>query len=182
MVKRSAAAKRKSKSVHAPKQRTREHVIASLSTNFVESLIYEEVYSAERVQNDYGFDLIMQTFSSEGYVEPWFVLLQLKATDAITFVENNTFVSFRISVSDYRTWMDEAYPVFLIVFDAQLRVGYWLYVQEYFAGDSSRRPGPKATTVTVRIPAGNVITGATIEYMKECKDKKKTKWKAVDNG
>ena len=181
MAKKPAGAKKK-KPVDAPKQRTREHVIASISTNFVEKTIYEKGYAAQRVENDYGFDLLMQTFTANGYVEPGFVLLQLKATDHIKLVAKNAFVSFTISVSDYKSWMKQAYPVFLIVFDAMSSVAYWLYIQKYFTDDTSQRPGAKATTVTVRIPAGNVVSAATIDYMKDRKDKVMAKYDKVQHG
>ena len=69
--------------------------------------------------------------------------------------------------------------MFLIVFDAAYSVAYWLYIQKYFTDDPSQKPGPKATTVTVRIPAGNVFSVATIKYMKDRKDKVMAKYTKV---
>src|SRR5882724_11961293 len=88
------------KPVDAPKQRTREHVIASLSVNHIEGIVYEEGYSAERVQNDYGYDLTVTTFDSKGYVEAGAILLQLKATDKISKVGGGTEISFSIDSGD----------------------------------------------------------------------------------
>ena len=39
------------------KQRTRKHVIASQSVNYIEKFIYDEGHTAERVEGDYGYDL-----------------------------------------------------------------------------------------------------------------------------
>lgn len=46
------------------KQRTRQHVIADLSVNYVERVILEEGHSFERPANDYGYDLVMTTHDS----------------------------------------------------------------------------------------------------------------------
>jgi len=91
--------------VEVTKQRTRKHVIASQSLNHVEKFVYDKGYSAERVESDYGYDLIVSTYDNEGYVESGFILLQLKATDNIKRIEGDTFVSFMISIKDYRLWI-----------------------------------------------------------------------------
>lgn len=152
--------------VEPTKQRTRRHVIASQSLNHVEKFIYDKGYSAERVESDYGYDLIVSTYDNEGYVESGFILLQLKATDNIKKIEGDTFISFTISIKDYRLWMAEGYPVFLIVYDAVMAKAYWLYFQKHFSDDKIRVPKAKSTTVTVRIPIGNELSATTINYMR----------------
>ncbi len=93
-------------------------------------------------------------------------MLQLKATDKIRKVQNRNYVSFTLSIKDYRLWMAEGYPVFLIVYDAIERKAYWAYFQQYFTEDEGREPKTRATTVTLRIPIGNELPDATIEYMR----------------
>ena len=156
----------KKANVEPTKQRTRKHIIASQSLNYIERFIYDKGHSAERVESDYGYDLIVSTYDADGYVESGFILLQLKATDSIKKIENNTYVSFTISVKDYRHWIAEGYPVFLIVYDAASRKAYWLYFQKYFKDDKTREPKAKATTVTVRIPIANEMSDATVDYMR----------------
>jgi len=161
----------KKSNVEPTKQRTRKHVIASQSLNYVEKFIYDKGHSAERVESDYGYDLIVSTYDTEGYVEPGLILLQLKATDRIRKIEKDTCVSFTISIKDYRLWMAEGYPVFLIVYDAIDRKAFWLDFQKYFGDDKSRGPKAKAATVTVRIPIANQVSTATVDYMREKKAK-----------
>jgi hypothetical protein len=43
------------------KRRTREHVLADLSANFVEKQALLCGYTGERVRLDYGIDLVVQT-------------------------------------------------------------------------------------------------------------------------
>jgi hypothetical protein len=151
------------------KQRTRRHVIASQSLNHVEKFIFDQGHSAERVANDYGYDLMVSTYDAEGFVEPGAILLQLKATDNIIKVKNGTHVSFTVSIRDYRLWMAEGYPVFLIVYDALVRKAYWLYFQAYFQSETAREPRANATKVNVRIPIADELSEATIDYMRDRK-------------
>jgi hypothetical protein len=65
------------------KRRTREHVIADLSVNYVERFILRCGWTVERSRYDYGIDLYMQTYSANGEVESGWVRLQLKATDSL---------------------------------------------------------------------------------------------------
>jgi hypothetical protein len=51
------------------KRRTREHVLADLSANYVEKQALLCSFSAQRVRPDYGIDLGVQTFNRRGEVE-----------------------------------------------------------------------------------------------------------------
>jgi hypothetical protein len=44
------------------KRRTREHVIADLSVHHVEGFILEEGHTAQRLDSDYGYDLVLFTY------------------------------------------------------------------------------------------------------------------------
>jgi hypothetical protein len=98
----------KKANVEPTKQRTRNHVIASQSLNHVERFVYDKGHTAERLESDYGYDLIMSTYDKDGYLEAGFVLLQVKATDKIRKIESDTYVGFTISINHYRLWMAES--------------------------------------------------------------------------
>ena len=51
------------------KRRTREHVIADLSVNFVERQVLLCGHTVERVRADYGYDLLLSTYDPKGEVE-----------------------------------------------------------------------------------------------------------------
>ena len=159
----------KSKETHPSKRRTRKHIIASQSLNHVERFIYNKGHSAERVENDYGYDLIVSTYDADGFVESGFILLQLKATDKIRKVEKGQFVSHTISIKDYRLWMAEGYPVFLILFDAVARRAYWLDIQKHPKNHEIQEPKPKSSSITLRIPIGNEMSEATVDEMRSRK-------------
>ena len=63
------------------KRRTRQHIIAELSVNYVERYALQCGFSVERVEHDYGIDLVLFTYDANGEIENGQVYLQLKATD-----------------------------------------------------------------------------------------------------
>jgi hypothetical protein len=132
------------------KRRTREHVIADQSVNLVERFIIDEGHTAQRLERDYGYDLLLFTYDPQGYVEPGVLLLQLKASESLQAVDSHYV--FDLDVRDYNLWMLETPPVILILFDAARRRAYWLHVQRYFREDLTRRPKKGAKTVRVRVP------------------------------
>jgi hypothetical protein len=150
------------------KRRTREHVLADLSANHVERFVFECGFTAEEPAADYGFDLFMHTSDPTGRPEPELVCFQLKGTDAPTATAGG--VVYDLDIRDYNRWAAEPMPVFLVVYDAPNRVGYWLYVQNYFAADPARRPKPGRKTVRVTVPRANVIDEAFARYARDRKN------------
>jgi hypothetical protein len=157
-------AKKKAK---APRpRRTRGHVIASQSLNYVEKFFIDQGHTADRPAQDYGYDLLVNTFDRDGYAENGEILIQLKASDGFSYSADKTFISYAVSIKHYELWAWAPLPVFLVLYDARLTKAYWLYVQEYFESDPSRRPKANAKTLTVRVPVVNKFTAATVEYMR----------------
>jgi hypothetical protein len=144
------------------KRRTREHVIADLSVNHVERQVLLCGFSVERIEHDYGIDLILFTYDAEGEIENGEVWLQIKATDRLKMKATQSLVSFRIARTDLRTWLHEPMPVILVVYDAGLEVAYWLYVQAYFEGRAGFDIKKAAATLTVNIPTRQVLNPATV--------------------
>jgi hypothetical protein len=126
----------------------------------------DKEHTADRESEDYGYDLIAKTFDENGYREDGDIRLQIKATDRLDKMRHKDFISHKIEVNHYNLWIKARMPVFLILYDAQEKKAYWLYVQNYFAEDPLRRPREGVKTVTVRIPAENEFTEATVDYMR----------------
>jgi hypothetical protein len=150
------------------KQRTRQHVIADQSVNHVERFIIDEGHVAQRVERDYGYDLLLFTFDEEGYAEPGLVRLQLKAAETVKAVRTSHV--FDLDIRDYNLWMAEELPVFLVVFDAGRRRAWWLDVQRYFHENAHRRPKKGAKKVRVRIPRRQVVNRRAIARMRDLKN------------
>lgn len=151
----------------APKtRRTRQHVIAAMGLIHVLKAFIDKGHTADQPREDYGYDLIAETFDEKGYLEDGDIRIQVKATDQLHKLRRGNFSLCRIKVEHYDLWIKARMPVFLILYDAQEKKAYWLYVQAYFTEDPSRRPKRGVKTITVRIPLANQFTEDTVDYMR----------------
>jgi hypothetical protein len=149
------------------KQRTRQHVIAAQSVNYVERFIVDAGYSAQRVEQDYGFDLIVFTYDENGFAEDGSIYMQVKAAEALKTSGEN--VVFDLDIRDYNRWKAEPMPVVLVLFHATARRAYWLYVQRFFAENERRRPRIGARWVRVRIPVWHKMNRRAVAQMRRFK-------------
>jgi hypothetical protein len=152
---------------HPRKRRTRQHVIAELSANYVQRYIVRSNFTFQTLGSDYGYDLLMFTFDYQGYAEEGYVGIQLKATDSPARTAGG--IAFDVDVRDYNLWMRESMPVFLVLYDAPADRAYWLYVQHYLESDLERRPAEGAKTFRVLIPKTNRVGMAFVRYARDCK-------------
>lgn len=151
------------------KKRTRSHIIADLSANHVERHALNNGYSVECINKDYGYDLNIYTYNSTGEFENGSIFIQLKATDRPKHIKGKTAISFSADKRDLKTWYNEPYPVILVLYDATLEVGYWLYVQQYLRtvkGFDLRKIGD---TYTLRIPKTNIVDQTAFATMRNFK-------------
>lgn len=116
------------------KLRTREHVLADLSINHVERHVLLCGGTVMRFASDYGYDLMMSSFNDRGEVEPGLVYFQVKATDDLPLLADGKTISWVISRRDLLLWLDEVFPVIMVVYDGEKDRAFWLHVQAYFAG------------------------------------------------
>jgi hypothetical protein len=151
------------------KQRTRQHVIADLSRHHVEGFILAEGHTVQRLDRDYGYDLLLFTYDEQGYVEPGLLFLQLKAAETLQALGSDYV--FDLDIRDYNLWMLEELPVILILFDATRGRASWLHVQRYFKEEEARRPKQGAKTVRVRVPMRQAVNRRAIAKMRELKRK-----------
>jgi len=115
------------------KRRTREHIIAALSTNHIEYFALKAGFSIEKLEADYGYDVRLYTYNDDGEFENGTIYFQLKATDNIDqYRLKSGGFSFPIEKKHLEIWLKEIEPVILILFDAQEEKAYWLYLQLYF--------------------------------------------------
>ena len=149
------------------KRRTRQHVIADQSMNYVERFIIDEGHTAQQIQDDYGYDLIMFTYDDRGYAETNFVSIQLKAAEALHAVDSD-FV-YDVDIRDYNLWMMDRMPVILILFDASRRRAYWLAIQLYFGENRDRRPNKGTKTVRVRVPRRQPVNRRAVATWRDLK-------------
>jgi hypothetical protein len=149
------------------KRRTRQHVIADQSVNHVERFIIDEGHTAQRVEKDYGYDLLLFTYDEQGYAEPDYLPLQLKAAESLQAVGPDYV--FDVDIRDYNLWMWGVMPVILILFDASRRRAFWLSVRNYFNENEAHRPKKGAKTVRVHVPGRQVVNQRAIAKMRDLK-------------
>ncbi len=149
------------------KRRTREHVIADQSVNYVERFIIDAGFTAQRFERDYGYDLLLSTYDEQGCLEPGLTNLQLKAAETLRRVGSS--YAFDIDIRDYNLWTRERVPVILILFDASRRRAYWLHVQAFFRGGVARKPKRGAKTVRVRVNGRQSVNGRAISKWRDLK-------------
>jgi hypothetical protein len=151
------------------KTRTREHVIADLSVNVVERNVLLAGFTLSRVVPDYGFDTSMTTFSPAGEVENETVWFQMKATDHPSPTADGQFVRVRVEAADLRYWLLELMPVILVLYDAAGDRAFWVDVQRY-AEQTDLDADEVGGTVTIRIPAGSVLTPDAVRQIRDRKE------------
>ncbi len=153
------------------KRRPREHIIADISVNYVERLIFLCGYSVERVEYDYGYDLIIFTYDSSGEIENGQIYVQLKATDSLRVIEDKETISFSLFRSDLELWLLEPMPCILIVYSAKMDKAYWLYLQAYFESLANFDLSQIRETITVYIPQENLLNQEAIKKFANYKNK-----------
>lgn len=154
----------------ARKRRTRQHIIADISVNYVERLVLLCGFSAERVTHDYGIDLIVFTYNANNEIENGQIFIQLKATDVPKVLSSQQSLAFSIQRADLEHWLREPMPVILILYNAQIDIAYWLYVQEYFKHRSDFDLSQVGKSIRVHIDTRNVLSEQAIRTFAAYRD------------
>jgi hypothetical protein len=139
------------------KKRTREHVIADISLAHVQFFVANAGFTSEATTKDYGYDLSVNTFDKEGLIEPLAILIQLKGSEVLNLHPDGVSYWFPLDIRDYNLWMQEANPVFLLLYQATSNRAYWLYFQQYMKSPASHKPKKGARTFRVKIPKINRV-------------------------
>jgi hypothetical protein len=152
------------------KRRTREHIIADLSVNFVEKCILQCGWTVQRFNPDYGLDLLMTTFDRRGEIENGDVRLQVKATDSIKVVAGRSALVVRLEWRDVVYWLNEPLPVIFVVYDAKADKAWWLYLQEALREAGRQAPPRRTATWTVHVPLANVLDAGAVRRFRNFRD------------
>ncbi len=154
------------------KRRTREHVLAELGVNFIQKEILLKNHSSETIVHDYGIDLIMYTYNSEGEIENGQVEIQVKSTDNLATLKVSGEIAIRVELAHLKDWQFQPMPVILILYDsAEGGRAFWLYVQKYM--NERREPvdlSADQDTVTLRVPVENRLDGNAIDEFRRFRD------------
>ncbi|MEC4818158.1 MAG: DUF4365 domain-containing protein [Scytonema sp. PMC 1069.18] len=152
------------------KKRPREHIIADLSVNYVERYVLLCGYSVERIEYDYGYDLLVFTYNAEGEIENGQIYVQLKATDSLSTLADQQTITFTLMRSDLELWLFEPMPCILIIYDARDTQAYWLYLQAYFESLEGFDLSKVGESVTVRLSKNNRLDQQAIKKFARFRD------------
>jgi hypothetical protein len=152
------------------KKRPRKHIIADLSVNYVERYVLLCGYSVERIQYDYGYDLLIFTYNAEGEIENGQIYVQLKATDSLSLLADEKTITFTLARSDLELWLFEPMPCILIIYDAKNSQAYWLYIQAYFESKEEFNLSKAGESVTVRLSKDNILNRQAIKIFAKFKN------------
>lgn len=152
------------------KRRTRQHIIADLSVNHVERHALQCGFSVERIEHDYGTDLILFTYDTHGEIENEQIYIQLKATETLRMLADGQTIAFAVERADLDLWVRQAMPHILIVYAADENKAYWLYVQAYVESLPGLTLQQTGRTVTVHLPKANEVNEAAIRRFAQYKN------------
>jgi hypothetical protein len=152
------------------KRRTRQHIIADLSVNYFEKFVLEVGYTVNRIDgpNDYGYDLLLITYTQDGEIENGKIYVQMKATDSVKTGVRDEVVFFTLDKRDVRLWVSEIDPVILVLFDAIRRKAYWVHIQDYFSVYDFNS-NLEAKTINIHIPVQQTISLTAIKKIANIK-------------
>lgn len=159
------------KKVTSRKRRTRAHVIADLSRNHVERFALLAGYSTTPPSGDYGLDLNIYTFSDDGEVENGYVSVQLKSSDNPNYSADRQRVRVPLDRRDLASWLQEPWPVILVLYDAHLDKAYWLYVQRHFEQIEGFDPSAVGQTFAVQLPVANEVSVEALREFRNFKER-----------
>jgi Domain of unknown function (DUF4365) len=145
------------------KLRTRAHVLADLSINHVERQVLLCGSSVQRMQSDYGYDLVMSSFNAIGEIEEGIVFFQVKATDDLPLLADGKTISWAVSRRDLLLWLSEAYPVILVVYDGRRNRASWLHIQADFVDYRSADLFLAGETIHVHLPVTNRLNRRSVQ-------------------
>jgi hypothetical protein len=139
-----------------------------LSVHHLEGFVLRQGWTTEHFVHDYGYDLTLYTYDTNGEIEPGHILIQMKATDHPDWNASREYLSLPVERGVWEQWQGEAMPVILILFDAVTEEAYWLEVQSM----EKEKKRDRQIYVTVRFSASDKITSQTMPMLRQLKEER----------
>ncbi len=118
-------------------------------------------FSVERVEKDYGYDLILFTYDKNRELENGQIYVQAKATEKAKHLKRTSNISFTLEKSHLATWLSEPMPVILTLYDVSQDKAYWLYLQSFFEVTRPKIRGEKR--LSVHLSENNLVSIESVE-------------------
>jgi hypothetical protein len=117
---------------------------------------------------DYGYDLVVQTFESDGSPENGSIYMQVRGSKALSFGRDSCCVA-RIEARHLRFWINELYPVVLVRYCRKTDRGYWLHVQAEWEKLNCPMPTSATATVSLKVPKKNRLNSRGLRKIADVK-------------
>jgi hypothetical protein len=140
-------------------QRTRSHVLETLSRNRLHEAFAREWWTVEDLAKDYGEDLLVRIFEN-GQATPYSFFVQVKATEDVERFrrKGSPDIKVPIEVGHISHWTRFIEPVFLIVWDAKTGAASWVCVQDALEGrDLKVKRTSARPTIQIVVPNENQL-------------------------
>jgi hypothetical protein len=135
-------------------------VLESLSRQHVKGIFPPE-WICRRVEEDYGLDMRVEIVAGEKVTGLEFSV-QLKATDRLE-TSGDFVVHRRCKASTAQYFLHRPEPVMYVIYDAQGKVAYWLWVQPYLRQLNKTCPDwYERKMVKIRIPRTQRLTSDSV--------------------
>jgi hypothetical protein len=137
-------------------QRTEEHEIAEVALTAIQAVIATAGFAVERVTNDYGEDLLVQT-SYEGQMDASRLWVQAKGTRSIgSYARSDGRYALSMDRSHLTRWARSADPVVIVLWDCLQGAGCFTRV------DDRPRAGDETDTAMVYFDSGQPFDTAHV--------------------
>jgi hypothetical protein len=158
-------------------ERTRQHVIETESRQYVRNVLPPE-WLVEDGEKDYGIDLVIEVVKNEQVTGAIF-LMQLKGTDVLV-VRDGEYIAHRCKTRALAYFLERPEPIVYLVYDAQSKKGYWIWIQDYIR-QSLKRGWRSQRTATVRIPVDRVFDSDAVKEiaLRALRHHERAKWLAA---
>jgi hypothetical protein len=116
------------------------------------------------------------TFNPQGELENGWIWLQLKATDRLRRTRDGQAIVVRVERGHVLHWLNELFPVVLVVYDAQKDTAYWLDIQAELGGGKVFQLHRTAAHLTLHVPVGNPINEEFVRQFARRKNDQLARW------
>ena len=113
---------------------------------------------ANEQPHDHGKDYLVESGNNNGDLSGSSFYVQLKGQERAEVSAGGALVKYSLEMKYAAYYLDRIkdLPVFLVVVDVNEKKGWWLFLQPVLEGNQTWR---KQDSITVNLPAANVLTG-----------------------
>jgi hypothetical protein len=106
-------------------RRTESHIVGDMAVNQILEVCYACGWACERVQDDYGEDILVQTTLNEE-VDPYRILVQSKGTREMSrYRRKKGDYAYSFPIETVRKWARSKDLVVVILWDVTKKYGFW---------------------------------------------------------